>query len=101
VDTCHLFAAGHDLTSDEGYAATFASLDRHLGLRQVRAFHLNDSKKPLGCRVDRHEHIGQGAMGLSPFRRLVNDARFAEVPAFLETDLRFRENLAALRALIA
>jgi deoxyribonuclease-4 len=101
VDTCHLFAAGHDLTTEEGYAATFASLDRHLGLRQVRAFHLNDSKKPLGCRVDRHEHIGQGAMGLSAFRRLVNDARFAEVPAFLETDLRFRENLAALRALLA
>jgi deoxyribonuclease IV len=101
VDTCHLFAAGYDLTTDAGYAATFDTLDRTLGLARVKAFHLNDSKKPLGCRVDRHEHIGEGAMGRSPFRRLVNDARFAAVPAFLETELKFRENLAVLRSLIA
>jgi deoxyribonuclease-4 len=101
VDTCHLFAAGYDLTSDEGYAATFAALDEIVGLDQVLAFHLNDSKKPLGCRVDRHEHIGEGAMGLSPFRRLVNDARFARVPGYLETELRFKENLSVLRSLIA
>jgi deoxyribonuclease-4 len=101
VDTCHLFAAGYDLTTDQGYADTFAALDRTLGLSLVKAFHLNDSKKPLGSRVDRHEHIGDGAMGLSPFRRLVNDRRFADVPAFLETDLRFRENLAVLRSLLA
>ncbi len=101
VDSCHLFAAGYDLTTDEGYAATFAALDRTVGLSQVKAFHLNDSKKPLGSRVDRHEHIGEGAMGRSPFRRLVNDARFATVPAFLETELKFRENLAVLRSLLA
>jgi deoxyribonuclease-4 len=101
VDTCHLFAAGYDLTTDEGYAATFQALDRALGLASVRAFHLNDSKKPLGCRVDRHEHIGEGAMGRSPFRRLVNDARFSTVPAFLETELKYRENLAVLRSLIS
>ncbi|MCM2332962.1 MAG: deoxyribonuclease IV [Anaeromyxobacteraceae bacterium] len=101
VDTCHLFAAGYDLTTDEGYAATFEALDRTVGLGLVKAFHLNDSKKPLGCRVDRHEHIGEGAMGRSPFRRLVNDARFAAVPAFLETELQYRENLAVLRSLIA
>jgi deoxyribonuclease-4 len=101
VDSCHVFAAGYDLTSDEGYQETFAALDRAVGLAQVRAFHLNDSKKPLGCRVDRHEHIGEGALGRSPFRRLVNDARFATVPAFLETDLKFRENLAVLRSLLA
>jgi deoxyribonuclease-4 len=101
VDTCHLFAAGYDLTTDEGYAATFEALDRAVGLDQVLAFHLNDSKKPLGCRVDRHEHIGEGAMGLSPFRRLVNDARFATVPGYLETELRFKENLSVLRSLIA
>jgi len=100
VDTCHLFAAGYDLTTDEGYAATFAALDDLVGLDQVLAFHLNDSKKPLGCRVDRHEHIGEGAMGLSPFRRLVNDARFAAVPGYLETELRFKENLSVLRSLI-
>jgi len=100
VDTCHLFAAGYDLTTDEGYAATFAALDDLIGLDQVLAFHLNDSKKPLGCRVDRHEHIGEGAMGLSPFRRLVNDARFAAVPGYLETELRFKENLSVLRSLI-
>jgi deoxyribonuclease-4 len=101
VDTCHVFAAGNDLTTDDGYAETFARLDRTLGLGLVKAFHLNDSKKPLGCRVDRHEHIGDGALGTSPFRRLVNDARFARVPGFLETDLRYRENLAVLRSLIA
>jgi deoxyribonuclease IV len=101
VDTCHLFAAGYDLTTDEGYQATFAALDRILGLSLVKAFHLNDSKKPLGSRVDRHEHIGEGAMGRSPFRRLVNDRRFATVPGFLETELRFRENLAVLRSLQA
>ncbi len=89
VDTCHLFAAGYDLTTDEGYQATFQSLDRAVGLAQVQASHLNDSKKGLGCRVDRHEHIGEGAIGLSPFRRLVNDARFAAVPGYLETELRF------------
>jgi len=101
VDTCHLFAAGYDLTTGEGYAATFEALDEAVGLDQVLAFHLNDSKKPLGCRVDRHEHIGEGAMGLSPFRRLVNDARFARVPGYLETELRFKENLSVLRSLIA
>jgi deoxyribonuclease-4 len=99
LDTCHLFASGHDLTTEAGYAATFEALDGTLGLGLVQAFHLNDSKKPLGCRVDRHEHIGEGAMGLSPFRRLVNDARFDEVPAFLETELRYRENLSVLRSL--
>ena len=67
---------------------------------QVLAFHLNDSKKPLGCRVDRHEHIGEGTLGREPFRRLVNDARFAEVPAFVETELRFKENIEVLRSLV-
>jgi deoxyribonuclease IV len=99
-DTCHAFAAGYDLASPEGYERTFAELDRVVGLSHVKAFHLNDCKKPLGCRVDRHEHIGKGAMGLGPFRRLVNDARFASLPAFLETEQRFRENLEVLRSLV-
>jgi deoxyribonuclease-4 len=101
VDTCHLFAAGYDLTTDEGYAATVERLDASHGLGLVHAFHLNDSKKGLGSRVDRHQHIGEGLLGLSPFRRLVNDPRFAKVPGFLETDLRYRENLSVLRSLIA
>jgi deoxyribonuclease-4 len=99
LDTCHVFAAGYDLASERGYADTFRAFDDAVGLEHLEAFHLNDSKKGLGCRVDRHEHIGDGALGLEPFRRLVNDARFAETPAFLETELRFKENLAVLRAL--
>ncbi len=99
VDTCHLHAAGCDLASEEGYHATFEALDRTVGLARVEAFHLNDCKKPRGCRVDRHEHIGEGEIGLAAFRWLVNDPRFADVPAFLETELRFKENLAVLRSL--
>jgi deoxyribonuclease-4 len=100
VDTCHLHAAGYDLTTAQGYRETFAELDRTVGLSHVQAFHLNDSKKPRGCRVDRHEHIGAGTLGLEPFRRLLNDPRFADVPAFLETEARFPENLAVLRSLL-
>jgi deoxyribonuclease-4 len=101
VDTCHVHAAGYDLVTRAGYEATLAELDRIVGLSHVEAFHLNDCKKPRGCRVDRHEHIGQGTLGLEPFRRLVNERRFADVPAFLETDQRFQENLAVLRSLRA
>ncbi len=100
VDTCHVFAGGYDVTTEEGYERTIEELDEVVGLSNVHAFHLNDSKKPLGCRVDRHEHIGRGVMGLTPFRCLVNDARFAETPGFLETDLRFKENLEVLRGLV-
>jgi len=100
LDTCHVFAAGYDITTRGSYAKTLGELDRTVGLSHLEAFHLNDSKKPLGCRVDRHEHIGQGAMGVEPFRLLVNDARFASLPGFLETDMRFRENLALLRSFV-
>src|SRR5512142_2996224 len=100
VDTCHVHSAGYDLSTDEGYDDTIAALDRSVGLANVRAFHLNDSKKPRGCRVDRHEHIGEGALGLEPFRRLVNDARFAEMPGFVETDSRWKENIEVLRDLV-
>jgi len=99
VDTCHVHAAGYDIVTQEGYEATFRQLDRAVGLSHVEAFHLNDSKKPRGCRVDRHEHIGQGELGLNPFRLLLQDRRFAEVPGFLETDQRYKENLAVLRSL--
>jgi deoxyribonuclease-4 len=100
VDTCHVFAAGYDITTEEGYDRTMKELDDTVGLRNVQAFHLNDSQKPLGCRVDRHEHIGRGVMGLAPFRLLVNDARFAETPGVVETDSRFKENIEALRSLV-
>ena len=73
LDTCHLLASGYDLCSPEGYASTFTQFGRLVGFDRLKAFHLNDSKKPLGSRVDRHEHIGQGCLGLEPFRRIVND----------------------------
>jgi len=85
LDTCHLLASGYDLCSPEGYASTFRQFGRLIGFDRLRAFHLNDSKKPLGSRVDRHEHIGQGHVGLEPFRRIVNDRRFQHLPMLLET----------------
>ncbi len=100
VDTCHVFSAGYDITTEDGYDRTLESLDDAVGLRHVLAFHINDSKKPLGCRVDRHEHIGRGAMGLEPFRLLVNDARFAETPGFVETESRLKEDIEVLRSLV-
>jgi deoxyribonuclease-4 len=85
LDTCHLLASGYDLSSPEGYASTFEQFGRLVGFDRLEAFHLNDSKKPLGSRVDRHEHIGQGCLGLEPFRRIVNDRRFRGLPMLLET----------------
>lgn len=101
LDTCHVHAAGYDITTREAYDATMRQLDSTVGIAHLEAFHLNDCKKPRGCRVDRHEHIGQGSLGLEPFRMLVNDPRFADLPAFLETELQYRENLARLRSLIS
>ena len=85
-DTEHAFAAGYDLRSEEGYERTFAELDKYIGLELLAAFHINDSMKPLNSRVDRHEHIGKGHIGLEPFRRLVNDPRFVNIPMCLETE---------------
>src|SRR5262245_30557292 len=85
LDTCHVFAAGYALAPEAEYRATMAEFDRVVGLRRLRAFHLNDSRKPRGSRVDRHAHIGQGCLGLEPFRLLVNDRRFRDRPMVLET----------------
>jgi deoxyribonuclease-4 len=85
LDTCHLLVSGYDLCSPEGYASTFRQFDRIVGFDRLRVFHVNDSKKPLGSRVDRHEHIGEGSLGLEPFRRLLNDRRFRDLPMLLET----------------
>jgi deoxyribonuclease-4 len=85
VDTCHLLTAGYDICTEAGYRQTFRDFDRIVGLDRIKVFHLNDSKKPCGSRVDRHEHIGKGCIGLEPFRRLLNDRRFARLPMLLET----------------
>jgi deoxyribonuclease-4 len=85
-DTEHAFAAGYDLRTDEGYEQAFTELDRHIGLKRLVAFHINDSMKPLNSHVDRHEHIGKGHLGLEPFQRLVNDPRFGGIPMCLETE---------------
>jgi deoxyribonuclease-4 len=85
LDTCHLLTSGYDLCSVEGYRRTFRDFDRIVGLDRIKLFHLNDSKKPCGSRVDRHEHIGKGCLGLEPFQRLLNDRRFAMLPMLLET----------------
>jgi deoxyribonuclease-4 len=86
VDTCHAFAAGYDLAKD--WDGVWARFDDVLGLDRLRLFHVNDSKHPLGSRKDRHEHLGQGTLGVEPFRRLMNDPRFAQVPKLLETPKR-------------
>ncbi len=84
-DTCHSFAAGYDFSTPEKFASVFGEFDDKIGLDRLAAFHLNDSVKGLGSNVDRHAHIGQGALGLEPFRLVVNEERFRELPMYLET----------------
>jgi deoxyribonuclease-4 len=84
-DTCHVFAAGYDLRAPAAYRKTMAEFERAIGLERLRFFHLNDSRKELGSRVDRHEHLGQGHLGVAAFRLLVNDPRFVDHPMVLET----------------
>jgi len=106
LDTCHVFAAGYDIRTPNGYRKTLEELAACLGLERLKTIHLNDSKGGLGSRVDRHEHIGEGRLGLAPFRRLLNDPRLRHVPMILETpkDDDFvtadRRNLARLRRLL-
>jgi deoxyribonuclease-4 len=85
VDTCHIFVAGYPLITAQDYSATMAEFDRIVGIIRIRAFHLNDSVREFGSRVDRHAKIGAGKLGLDPFRHLLNDRRFAKVPMYLET----------------
>lgn len=107
-DTCHVFAAGYRLETEKAYRATMRQFDRLVGLEQIRAFHLNDSVRPCGSRVDRHAHIGRGCLGRQAFGYLLADPRFQDVPMYLETpkgeedgvDLD-RVNLAVLRELAA
>jgi deoxyribonuclease-4 len=103
-DTCHVHAAGYDIMSARGYADTIADFDRTVGLSRLAAIHVNDSKKPRGSRVDRHEHIGRGTIGRRGFVNLMTDPLLTAIPKFLETPkddaLDFdRKNLAVLRRL--
>lgn len=105
-DTCHTFAAGYDIRTPEAFAATFKAFDQTVGIHRLKAVHLNDSRGDLGSRVDRHEHIGKGKLGLEAFRLLLNDPRFRKLPMILETpkgpDMKEDvENLAVLRGLLA
>jgi deoxyribonuclease-4 len=106
-DTCHVFAAGYALASEKEYRATMREFNRVVGTKQIKAFHLNDSQRECGSRVDRHAHIGRGKIGLAGFCGLMNDQRFAKIPMYLETpkgkprgrDLD-KANLKRLRSLI-
>ncbi|MFM7562221.1 MAG: deoxyribonuclease IV, partial [Planctomycetota bacterium] len=107
-DTCHAFAAGYDLSKPATYLEMWEEFDQAVGLSRLKALHLNDSKKGLGSRVDRHEHIGAGAIGLEGFRQLLNDPRLASLPMYLETEKGSNDsgedwdvvNLRTLRSLI-
>jgi deoxyribonuclease-4 len=105
-DTCHALAAGYEFRSASAYAAMMAAFDREVGIDRLRGFHLNDSKGDLGCRRDRHEHIGKGQVGLEGFRLILTDERFGDLPMIIETEkgddlAEDRVNLEILRSLIA
>ena len=100
LDTCHIFVAGYDIRTEEAYEATLAEFDSAVGLSNLKLIHANDAKKPLGSRVDRHEHLGQGEIGSDAFRRIVTDPRLAAIPVIIETpesDTMHAVNLALLR----
>lgn len=99
LDTCHVFAAGYDLSTTEGYTSTFDEFDRLVGMAQIKVVHVNDSLKPLGSRVDRHAHLGQGLIGETAFRCLVHDPRLENTPLLVETpdaETHHAENVARL-----
>ncbi|QDT66289.1 deoxyribonuclease IV [Calycomorphotria hydatis] len=109
VDTCHIFAAGYPIVEESDYKETMRSLDKTVGFKKIAAFHLNDSKKEFASRVDRHEHIGDGCIGIEAFRHLMNDPNFKDLPMYLETPKGERKedgkewdaiNLSRLRELI-
>ena len=85
LDTCHTFTAGYDLRTKEAYEATMAAFEQIVGFTYLKGMHLNDSKPDLGSRVDRHHSLGEGKLGLEPFRLIMNDPRMEEIPMVLET----------------
>jgi len=109
IDTCHVFAAGYDIRTDEGYGRLMDEIETACGLARVACLHVNDSKGDLGSHIDRHDHIGDGKIGRAGFERILNDARLAAVPRILETpkedesgaETMDRVNLSRLRELIA
>lgn len=104
LDTCHVFAAGYEISTGEGYERTLEAFDREVGLDRLRVLHLNDSRRPLGSRVDRHTHIGEGEIGEAAFGRLLQDPRLAGLPKLIETPKEGdmdKVNLARLRRLAA
>ena len=105
LDTCHIFAAGYDMRDIKSYEKTFSEFDKIIGLDNLKAFHVNDTKKDLGSKVDRHEYIGQGQIGEKAFELLMNDERFINVPKILETpddgnNVQHKENLEKLLSLM-
>ena len=111
LDTCHAFAAGYDLSNAAGFDAALAALDEHVGVSRVKAMHLNDSQKGLGCKLDRHQRLGEGELGLYPFWRLMNEPAFARVVGVLETPSKdelpeggarraFKDQLERMRAFV-
>jgi deoxyribonuclease-4 len=102
LDTCHIFVAGYDIRDADSYESMIAAFDTIIGLDKLKVIHANDAKKPLGSRIDRHEHIGDGEIGLEAFRRLVTDPRLKAIPIIIETpdcDTMHAVNLARLRGL--
>jgi deoxyribonuclease-4 len=100
IDTCHTHVAGYDIISDDGYIATLDQLERTLGLQQVLVWHCNDAKAACGSHLDRHQNIGKGTIGLAPFRRLLNDRRFAHAAFIAETPIdQSLDDLANVNAL--
>ncbi len=105
IDTAHMFAAGYDFRDEDSYHKTMKEFDDIIGMDKLKCFHMNDSKKELGSKVDRHEHIGKGFIGLDGFRNIMNDERLIDIPKILETpkgkeQLEDLENLNILKDLI-
>ena len=103
LDTCHVYAAGYDIATPEGYERTLRAFARVLGLDKLRAIHLNDSKREKGSRVDRHARAGEGLLGLDTFARILNDRRFRGLPLVVETPgplAEWRKEIGRLRALV-
>ncbi|MEQ1821012.1 MAG: deoxyribonuclease IV [Fimbriimonadaceae bacterium] len=99
LDTCHIFAAGYDIRTEETYEASFAEFGRLVGFDRLMAIHCNDSMKPFASRLDRHADIGDGEIGTTAFKLLVNDSRFENIPILLETeDLKHEMNLSRLQS---
>ncbi len=103
LDTCHVFVAGYDLRTKESYEIVMDGFDCLVGLKNLHAIHLNDSKKGLGSKIDRHENIGKGELGVEPFRFLMNDPRLENIPMVIETDVEdegHEKDIATLRGLM-